>query len=700
MLNHIELKNFRQHTHLKLTFVAGINVIRGANESGKSTLMEAIAYAFFGSKAARNNDLTQHGTRANSHSVTLNFTIQGNTYTLTRSARGAELIAAGVRVTGQIDTARYCEQLLQLKPNSSHKLMFVSQNQMKGILQEGNSKITALIEQLADLGQINELIDILQTHYHTGKTDLIEHSLEQFVQQEQDWAEQIRQTPNPQAVRDEELKQTQQILEQTQARIQTLKTQQTQQNQHFEQIQAQEAQRALLMTQYQAAQMQLAQAKETLNATLLSFDPLQLNQAKQDLAKQEALYHQWQDYISMQNWQVKQRYHGNQQDLEQHIAHLAQTLQQQQQQRAHIYAHIQQNQAKITDDYVCPTCQREWENSEQKRLHNAQIQIELNRLQQQIHKLDQTIQTTQTQLEQHQFIRNQALPDLVSSSQWCITLPESYPPHYIWKGVIPIYDPSTHAQIQHTVQQLSQQAYAFEQQECLRQTAQKQQQQAQMQLCQIQEQLSKLPHHDETSQDLRQALDRIQTQLNQEQQQQYQAQRHLTSIEQQYQTNTRHLTQLHQRQQAAQAQVQHYQQALNQAKQARTLLKILRQAHPQMTEQIWQNLCHSISHYFSQMRGTESLVNHSQEGFSVDGQDIGSLSGSTQDILGLAVRIALIKTFSPNSSLLLLDEPFAAADHARTIQSLGFLTTLGFEQIIIVTHEDITEAIAEQVIQL
>ena len=53
MLKKIQLKNFRRHTDLTVNFQPGMTVIRALNEQGKSTLLEAIAYAMFGVKAIR-----------------------------------------------------------------------------------------------------------------------------------------------------------------------------------------------------------------------------------------------------------------------------------------------------------------------------------------------------------------------------------------------------------------------------------------------------------------------------------------------------------------------------------------------------------------------------------------------------------------------------------------------------------------------
>ena len=197
MIKELTLKNFRQHKDLTLHFNAGVTVIRAANEAGKSTVFEAVAYALFGARAARNSDLATWGQPENSQEVRLTFDIDGVEYRIKRNARSAEINYDGGRVSGQNDTARFCEQLLDLKPNTGARLMFVPQNEIRGTLAEGGAKTTAMIEQLAELGQVDELVEKLQQRWNTGKTDFLEQTLQSTQQQLDDAQGEFAEMPNP-----------------------------------------------------------------------------------------------------------------------------------------------------------------------------------------------------------------------------------------------------------------------------------------------------------------------------------------------------------------------------------------------------------------------------------------------------------------------------------------------------------------------
>ena len=70
------------------------------------------------------------------------------------------------------------------------------------------------------------------------------------------------------------------------------------------------------------------------------------------------------------------------------------------------------------------------------------------------------------------------------------------------------------------------------------------------------------------------------------------------------------------------------------------------------------------------------------------------LSGGQQKLVALARALAV------GTSLLLLDEPFAACDDGRQTTALGFLAGAGFKQLLIITHEDVSETIADNLLTL
>jgi DNA repair exonuclease SbcCD ATPase subunit len=130
------------------------------------------------------------------------------------------------------------------------------------------------------------------------------------------------------------------------------------------------------------------------------------------------------------------------------------------------------------------------------------------------------------------------------------------------------------------------------------------------------------------------------------------------------------------------------------------LQKKVRAARPLIADKLWALVLASVSTYFSRMRGEPSVVAKGKDGFTVNGQAVETLSGSTLDLLGLALRVALTRTFIPHTPFLVLDEPFASCDSERALSMLAFIKSAGFTQTLLVTHDEISETVADRLVEL
>src|SRR5258708_12996074 len=90
----IRLQNFRQHADTRIEFESGLTGIVGANGKGKSTILEAIAWALYGNPAARGKRDSIRWLRAPAGAtvrVELDFELGGHTYRVVRKVTSAEL---------------------------------------------------------------------------------------------------------------------------------------------------------------------------------------------------------------------------------------------------------------------------------------------------------------------------------------------------------------------------------------------------------------------------------------------------------------------------------------------------------------------------------------------------------------------------------------------------------------------------------
>lgn len=107
MIKKLKLKNFRQHSNTVVEFSAGVNTIVGANNSGKSTLPEAIEYAMYGARALRDNAKAYIQDGNSDGSSIIELSLNGDTYIVGRSSKNAE-----IKKNGQLD-ARYKANVTQ-----------------------------------------------------------------------------------------------------------------------------------------------------------------------------------------------------------------------------------------------------------------------------------------------------------------------------------------------------------------------------------------------------------------------------------------------------------------------------------------------------------------------------------------------------------------------------------------------------------
>lgn len=713
MLKHIQLTNFGKHRGLQLGLGAGLTAIKALNEGGKSTLLKAIAYALFGTKALPDSleDTVTWGEPVNSLKVTLDFEVNGTAYTITRSKGSAELRYADEVVTGQTETAKFISDLLGTDAALASKLLIASQGDIQGALSGGARDTSALIEKLADFDQLDQLIDLLQAHLTTGSTAGAKAALE-AAQAVLDGSEEPAPLDRP-------------ALE---AEVQALAG-------DAERLKA-EAEKATVVaksaTKVRDAALAATQRQRDLAAKIedrtgalarlgaeapdsLPWDAVQegaLGAAERDVAELQASVQRLQERRRGEalNEQIAEargeagslgsdRFDGPESAAEE--AHL-EAVERGRDASAAAAQYRQQAAVKraLIQAEACTLCGRDVSQIPEVVAKNADLDAEARKLDAAAEDAHDTFLQWSTYAES----LSRALVDhqrLKAYGQACWTLDNAQTPGVlVWAGGRADEGDAYRLQgAQDALKLLRQDKAAHEERARAIAAHQRRYERAGEELQALLDERDNLPEApdlDALREAVAQAEERRQasTQAYTEALQAHSARR--VEVAQVIAEHEKHL----EARARAQTEVETRTAELARLEFNNALLKAVREARPLVTNRLWNLVLSAVSSYFSDMRGAPSTVTRTAGGFRVDDHPVSTLSGSTRDALGLAIRVALVRTFLPNLSLLILDEPNAAMDAERTSQVLGFIAAAGFDQVLIVSHDEMTVDVADHVITL
>ena len=172
----IHLENFRVHadTYIELPDEGVVGII-GSNESGKSTILEGVAWALFGGKAIRGTKagLLWHGAAPGAECrVTVSFTTGGEQYVVERTEDDAKLRDAAGRIVtqGTRPVNEKVPELLGLTHDEFTSSHFVLQKDVSRIASMLPTERQAFIRQVMGVGRIDDALKACRK----GKASLAE----------------------------------------------------------------------------------------------------------------------------------------------------------------------------------------------------------------------------------------------------------------------------------------------------------------------------------------------------------------------------------------------------------------------------------------------------------------------------------------------------------------------------------------------
>lgn len=674
MLKELTLKNFRKHREQAVNFQGGLTVIRGKSEAGKTTLAEAILYAMFGSSVLRETlaETVTYGEPEASLKVSLTFTFDGVDYKIVRGKSGAELHYADQTVTGQRETKVFIERLLGCSSDTARLLMFADQNAIRGVLAKGGTAANGLVETLAQLGLIEDLVDAVQRDLPSGNTKALDAQIANMK-------DNLIEKPAPVEEPDFELLEEDIAVLQTQvSELEELMPDSVMVKRANAKITAaklREAEISALFDRQDEIRQLLSEKPvkpEDLTdeeVTILTNDPKELSRMRRAY---ETVFP-----ISEATWE------GTEDSLVATIEDLKHSLEDSADTISEYRSEMAVAKSKIIYETKCPTCSQELPNHEAIECVNTELHQLIERRAEELAELEVTTKKLKSDLAAHQEVLQVHKKVISMVSEWH-SVGSQIPARPVWIGAAPP-DMSRLSEIKAKEAKIKE----WERNSKSRKA--------------LEEELAKpIPESLDVTFET-EMLENLETQKEKYEKlakQLTSSTANLERLKQQHTYEVKEFTLKLEQFNRAEQQLVQLEATRQEVLKHNELIKKLRAARPEIASKMWGSVLGAVSKYFTQIRGEDSVVIRDSDGFKVNGRSVEGLSGSTQDMLGLAIRMALSKLFLPNLSFLMLDESFSACDDNRELNGVSTLAAAGFTQVILITHSDAPETIADNLITL
>lgn len=710
MFKRLAVQNFRKLRDATFDFEGGVVCVRGANEAGKSTLVEALAYALFGVRACREGleGLVTWGQSPSSLNVELEIVIDGVSYKVRRNKAGAEIRFTGREapdVVGQTEVGEFLSRLLGMDSGSMSRLVLASQGSIRGALDEGPAKTVEMIETLAGLGQVDELVSLVAARLPNGSLQASEAVIKQI---EESLTNLEAQTLPDLAALEENAACEAQVVEAASVTVQdaeaayeAIRAEHISVLHEVEKHRTRQAAREQTEKQLREAEKHRDEVSQVAAQPEPDLATLQKNlDTAKTLEKAATAYQAVSRYLTLPDvhWVGSEASLRSELDLGRVEAAAMSNRIAESRRNAEVAA------AQIVSSSTCGFCKADVSQFPEIETRNRELREVIAAAELEVQQASDALNSLRGQNAEYERLLNvqsQLHKDCTRAlmEDWVCVEDETVPSRVTWIG------PNT-------------------QQEKDLVGAQQALERARIKAAAIAAALAKLPLLEASVLQLEQALNTLgeanhdldsavikarelelarlskEASLKDAKAALVAATQAATEAAGAYKEAVTAHRYAQNMKQSLLEQLATAKQNVSEIADNNELIKALRGLRPVVVDAVWGMVLSAVSQFFTHLRGEPSVVEKSGKEFTVNGRSVAGLSGSTKDVLGLAIRIALTATFLPHVRFLVLDEPWAACDSTRSERGLGFLKSTGFEQVLLITHDEASEAVADSLIYI
>lgn len=178
-LKSLKLENFRQHEESFIEFSDGITIINGSNGAGKSTILEAITWAIYGTDAARGNKDSIKFNKAKARAkvrVELAFALDNEIFRIERFLDKAELYLGengAPIVTTQQEVTKYLTDKLGMTKDEFFNTYFTGQKELNFLGNQKPLERRKFISKVLNYEKIREIQEQIRTDKNSISNEII-----------------------------------------------------------------------------------------------------------------------------------------------------------------------------------------------------------------------------------------------------------------------------------------------------------------------------------------------------------------------------------------------------------------------------------------------------------------------------------------------------------------------------------------------